>query len=69
MLQDKHLNIAKEIVLSLIDKERVTVFLFDSRVDSEYRSDSDLVDFSVVSDEFKQIAMNRIVEWNVVKNK
>ena len=101
MPQDKYLNIAKEIVLSLIDKEKVTVFLFGSRADGEYRSDSDLdigfvadekidlfvftqirealnnsivpyrfdlVDFSVVSDDFKKIAMNRIIEWNIAKN-
>ncbi len=101
MPQDKYLNIAKEIVLSLIDKQKVSVFLFGSRADGKYRSDSDLdigfvadeqidlfvfsqirealsnsivpyrfdlVDFSVVSDDFKQIAMNRIIEWNIAKN-
>ncbi len=101
MHSEKYLDKAKEIVLNLIDKEKVTVFLFGSRANDTYRSDADLdigfvadekidlfifsqirealnnsivpyhfdlVDFSLVSDDFKQIAMNKIIEWNVAKN-
>jgi predicted nucleotidyltransferase len=39
---DEYLNIVKSTILSLIDKNKVTVFLFGSRADNSCRHDSDV---------------------------
>lgn len=40
--QDKYIEIAKNHVLSLIDKKSTSVFLFGSRADGTFRPDSDI---------------------------
>lgn len=42
MMDNEFLNIAKEIVLNIIDKDSTSVFLFGSRADSTFRKDSDM---------------------------
>jgi predicted nucleotidyltransferase len=39
---NKYLEIAKEIILSLVDKEKVSVFLYGSRAGNYARHDSDI---------------------------
>ena len=39
---DEYLNIVKSTILSLVDKNKVSVFLFGSRADNNYRHDSDV---------------------------
>lgn len=40
--KNKYVEMAKEIVLNLVEKENVDVFLFGSRAGNNYRHDSDL---------------------------
>jgi predicted nucleotidyltransferase len=47
---EKYLNILKEIVLSLVDKDKVTVFLFGSRVHGRHGPRAD-ADIGLLSDE------------------
>jgi uncharacterized protein len=46
----KYLNIAKEIILKSIDKNKFTVFLFGSRADKTNLSNSD-IDVGFIGDE------------------
>jgi predicted nucleotidyltransferase len=41
-LQDKYIEIAKKQILSMVDCESTSVFLFGSRADGTYTSDSDI---------------------------
>lgn len=42
MNNNKYINIARKIVLDLINKDEVTVFLFGSRAGTNYIHDSDI---------------------------
>lgn len=39
---NKYVDIAKEIILSLVDKEKISVFLYGSRAANNARHDSDI---------------------------
>ena len=41
-MSDKYLNIARDIILNIIDRENVTVFLFGSRADRNFVHNSDI---------------------------
>ena len=47
---NNYIKKAKEIVLNFINKDKITVFLFGSRADGTYRSDSD-IDIGFLSNE------------------
>ena len=49
-MNEDYINIAKEIVLSIIDKNKITVVLFGSRADGSNRNDSD-IDIGFISNE------------------
>jgi predicted nucleotidyltransferase len=48
-VEDKYIEIAKNKVLNLIDKDTTSVFLFGSRADNSFTNDSDL-DIGFLSD-------------------
>ena len=69
----KYLNILKEIVLSIVDTEKVMVFLFGSRVSSHHNPNAD-ADIGLFSDDtipatlFHQIRNaieDSIIPWHV----
>ena len=41
-MNDKYVNITRDIILNLVDKENITVFLFGSRTEKDFRHDSDI---------------------------
>ncbi len=41
-MNNKYLNITRDIILNLIDRERITVFLFGSREEENYTHSSDI---------------------------
>jgi len=70
---EKYLNILKEIILSIVDTEKVMVFLFGSRVSSHHDASAD-VDIGLFSDDNIPVALyhrirnaieESIIPWEV----
>ena len=59
---NKYLKLTREIVLSFIDKENVTIFLFGSRTGKNIKHDSDIDIGFLSKNKLEQKLFSRIME-------